>query len=89
MRRGRTHTVGVVIPDIANPFFGDLARSLEDALFEAGYSAIICNSDGDERKEARYLEVLWGCEYAGLIYTAASSRLTASTSPGTVAWQAL
>ena len=51
MRRGKTHTVGVVVPDIANPFFGDLARSLEDHMFEADYSAIICNSDGDSAKE--------------------------------------
>jgi LacI family transcriptional regulator len=72
MRRGRTHTVGVVVPDIANPFFGDLARWLEDALFEAGYSAIICNSDGDHRKEARYLDVLLAKQVDGLLLTAAS-----------------
>jgi LacI family transcriptional regulator len=72
MRRGRTHTVGVVIPDIANPFFGDLARSLEDHMFEAGYSAIICNSDGDVAKEARYLEVLLSKQVDGLLLVAAS-----------------
>jgi len=72
MRRGRTHTVGIVIPDIANPFFGDLARGLEDAMFEAGYSAIICNSDGDERKEARYLDVLLSKKVDGLLLIAAS-----------------
>ena len=72
MRRGRTHTVGVVVPDIANPFFGDLARWLEDALFEAGYSAIICNSDGDPRKEARYLDVLLAKQADGLLLIAAS-----------------
>ena len=72
MRRGRTHTVGVVLPDIANPFFGDLGRWLEDALFEAGYSAIICNSDGDERKESRYLDVLLSKKVDGLLLIAAS-----------------
>ena len=72
MRRGQTHTVGVVIPDIANPFFGDLARWLEDALFEAGYSAIICNSDGDDRKESRYLDVLLSKKVDGLLLIAAS-----------------
>ena len=72
MRRGRTHTVGVILPDIANPFFGDLARWLEDALFEAGYSAIICNSDGDERKETRYLDVLLSKKVDGLLLIAAS-----------------
>jgi len=72
MRRGRTHTVGVVVPDIANPFFGDLARSLEDHMFEAGYSAIICNSDGDGLKEARYLDVLLSKKVDGLLLVAAS-----------------
>lgn len=72
MRRGRTHTVGIVIPDIANPFFGDLARSLEDHMFERGYSAIICNSDGDAAKEARYLDVLLSKKVDGLLLIAAS-----------------
>jgi LacI family transcriptional regulator len=72
MRRGRTHTVGVIVPDIANPFFGDLARWLEDALFEADHSAIICNSDGDPRKEARYLDVLRAKQADGLLLIAAS-----------------
>lgn len=72
MRRGRTHTVGIVVPDIANPFFGDLARSLEDHLFERGYSAIICNSDGEAAKEARYLDVLLSKKVDGLLLIAAS-----------------
>ena len=72
MRRGTTHTVGIVIPDIANPFFGDLARSLEDAMFAAGYSAIICNSDGDTRKEAQYIDVLLSKKVDGLLLIAAS-----------------
>jgi LacI family transcriptional regulator len=72
MRRGRTHTVGIILPDIANPFFGDLGRWLEDALFEAGYSAIMCNSDGDQRKEARYLDVLLSKKVDGLLLIAAS-----------------
>lgn len=85
MRRGITHTVGVVVPDIANPFFGDLARSVEDHMFEAGYSAIICNSDGDEDKEARYLEVLLSKQVDGLLLVAASQssdRLTHLTGRG-------
>jgi LacI family transcriptional regulator len=72
MRRGETHTVGIILPDIANPFFGDLARWLEDELFEGGYSAIICNSDRDERKEARYLDVLLSRRVDGLVLIAAS-----------------
>jgi LacI family transcriptional regulator len=72
MRRGRTHTVGIILPDIANPFFGDLARWLEDALFETGYSAIMCNSDGNSQKEARYLDVLLSKKVDGLLLIGAS-----------------
>ena len=72
MRRGQTHTVGIVVPDIANPFFGHLARALEDAMFEAGYSAIICNSDGDRRKEAQYIDALLSRQVDGLLLIAAS-----------------
>lgn len=67
MRRGRTHTVGLIIPDIANPFFGDLTRAFEDAILDAGYSTIICNSDGDEQKEAGYLDVLLSKKVDGLV----------------------
>jgi len=88
MRRGRTHTVGIVVPDIANPFFGDLARSLEDHLFERGYSAIICNSDGEAAKEISYLEVLVSKQVDGLLLIAASQpsqTLAAVLSGGTPA----
>jgi LacI family transcriptional regulator len=71
MRRGRTHTVGIVLPDISNPFFGDLARNLEDHMYAAGYSSIICNSDGDGAKESAYLEVLLSKKVDGLLLVAA------------------
>lgn len=71
MRHGQTYIIGVVIPDITNPYFGDLARALESTLFEGGYTSIICNSDGDEDKEARYLEVLLSKKVDGLLIVAA------------------
>ena len=90
MRRGRTHTVGLIIPDIANPFFSDLARALEDATLEAGYSTIICNSDGDEHKESGYLDVLLSKKVDGLVLvgdsrTSDSLRHAVEHGPPTVA----
>ncbi len=58
LRAGRSRTVGLVVLDIANPFFTDVARGVEDAASEAGLSVIFCNSDGDPAKEGRYLEIL-------------------------------
>ena len=71
MRHGQTYTIGVVIPDVSNPFFADLARAIEDATFAGGYSAIFCNSDGDEGKEARYLDVLLSKKVDGLLLVSA------------------
>ncbi|MDX6153210.1 LacI family DNA-binding transcriptional regulator [Marinococcus sp. PL1-022] len=50
-----THTIGLVIPDIANPFFAELARSVEDTGHANGYSVVICNTDNDPEKEVQYL----------------------------------
>ncbi|MEZ4706639.1 MAG: LacI family DNA-binding transcriptional regulator [Caldilineaceae bacterium] len=42
----RTHTVGLVIPDITNPFFPEVARGVQDLAQEYGYNVFICNTDG-------------------------------------------
>ena len=67
---GRTRAVGVVVPDIANPFFGVAVRGCEDVLFEAGYSIFLCNTNEDVSRERYYLDqllsrgvdalILWG-----------------------------
>ncbi len=58
LRAGRSRTIGLVVLDVANPFFTDLARGVEDAANDAGCAVILCNSDGDRAKERRYLTVL-------------------------------
>src|SRR6266496_4386174 len=46
LRRRKTSTIGLLLPDISNPFFADVARAIEDAGFTEGYNVILCNSDG-------------------------------------------
>ena len=59
LRRGETRTIGMIVPDSANPFFAELARGIEDTVFEQGYNVILCNSDGD-------LDMLkWTCSGTG------------------------
>ena len=58
LRRGETKTIGLLLPDNSNPFFASVARQIEDAGFVAGYTVILCNSDGNAEKEERYLQVL-------------------------------
>lgn len=67
---GRTHTVGLLVPDIANPFFGELARGVEDAAERRGYSVILGNTGFDADRESRYLDVIRRRAIDGLVYAA-------------------
>ena len=73
LRRRRTHVLGLIVPDSANPFFAEVARGLEDASFAAEYRLILCNSDGDPLKEQRYLEVLLEQRVDGIALVSASA----------------
>ncbi|WP_439644864.1 LacI family DNA-binding transcriptional regulator [Aneurinibacillus tyrosinisolvens] len=46
-----TFTIGLLIPDIANPFFAEIARSVEDRGQELGFSVVMCSTDNDSTKE--------------------------------------
>jgi LacI family transcriptional regulator len=67
MVTGSTKTVGVVLPDISNPFFGRAIRGCEDTLAEAGYSIILCNTDENLEKEQKSLELLVDRRIDGII----------------------
>ncbi len=71
LRRGRTHTIGMIIPDSTNPFFAEVARGVEDTSFEQGYSVILCNSDGNLDKELLYTNVLIEKQVDGILFVAA------------------
>ena len=55
---GKTLTVGVVIPDISNPFFGMAMRGCEDTLYQGGYSLVLCNTNEDSEREKYNLNLL-------------------------------
>lgn len=71
LRRGKTHTIGMIIPNGVNPFFAEVARGIEDTGFGQKYSVIICNSDGDLDKELLYTNVLTEKQVDGIIFVAA------------------
>src|SRR5215510_4541974 len=50
LRTRRSHTVGVLIPDLTNPLFPPIVRALEDRLAAAGYVALIGNTDGERER---------------------------------------
>jgi len=74
LRRRETRTVGLLVPDNANPFFAEFARVIEDAGFAEGYSVILCNSDRSETKEQAYLDVLLAKQVDGLIFISSTDR---------------
>lgn len=53
-----TLSLGLLIPDIANPFFSELARGVEDASSDFGFNTIMCNTDYSASKEADYISLL-------------------------------
>ncbi len=54
----KTHTIGVIISDILNPFYTAVVRGVEDATSPSGYNVVLCNTDEDTDKEIRYLKIL-------------------------------
>ncbi|MFZ4276727.1 hypothetical protein ACOZFM_28960 [Streptomyces arboris] len=56
LRTGRSSTVALIIPDIANPFYAELARGLQDALRPARYQVVVCNTNADRAEELLYLD---------------------------------
>lgn len=54
----KTRTMALILPDITNPFFPELARAVEDVARTYGYTVILCNSDDQGEKEKSYIEVL-------------------------------
>jgi len=72
LRLRSTGTLGLIVPDSANPFFAELGRVIEQVAFEKGYSLILCNSEGNLEKESFYLDVLVEKQVDGLIFVGAN-----------------
>jgi LacI family transcriptional regulator len=67
LRRDKTNMVGMIIPDITNPFFPAVVRGAEDVAFSNGFRLILCNTDNDHSKELVHLNELRTYLPAGLI----------------------
>lgn len=72
LRKQNSEVIALIIPDIENPFFTSLARGVEDRAQESGYSVVLCNSDEDPSKEARYIGIALSEHMAGVILAPAS-----------------
>lgn len=63
-----TQTIGLIIPDISNPYYPLLSRGVEDVASEHGYAVMFCNTDRSVAKVRRYLEVLREKQADGVIF---------------------
>ncbi len=77
LRMQRTSTIGLVVPDTANPFYGEIARIIEDVGYAHGYTAILCNSNLDTAREARYLDLLRTRRVEGVVIIPTSAEAVA------------
>jgi LacI family transcriptional regulator len=70
----RTGTVGAIISDASNQFFGDVLRGAEDVLRPLGYGLVVCNTDEILEREAEYIDYLLRQRVDGIIAAATSQR---------------
>ena len=77
LRRMRTNTVGIVVPDLTNPFFANLVHRLEDLAAEDGYQILLVGSNEDEARESARLQTLLSRQIDGLIIAPARDDSTA------------
>ncbi len=67
LRSKRTRTLAFVVPDITNVFWTTVARGVEDVAHNHGYSVLLCNTDEDFSKQARYLDIMVSQRVDGVI----------------------
>ncbi|GMA60185.1 LacI family DNA-binding transcriptional regulator [Alicyclobacillus fastidiosus] len=63
-----TKTIGIILPDITNPFFPEVFSGAENALREAGYTFFLCTTAGDSRRESEYLSILRERQVDGILF---------------------
>ncbi|MEA4887922.1 MAG: LacI family DNA-binding transcriptional regulator [Clostridiaceae bacterium] len=67
LRTNRTQTIGVVVPNILNPYFAKLVFELQNALFEQKYATIICNTNESAELEKELLATLMAHQVSGVV----------------------
>ncbi len=68
LKTNKTYTIALIVPDISNPFFADIALSVNEFAFEKGYTTILCSSNWNVEIEARQIEQLETQRVDGIIY---------------------
>lgn len=75
LKKGHSKLIGLVIPDITNPFYPEVVQHLENYALIHDYSMILCDSRGDSEKEAIYFQSLRDLFVDGIFYIAATEKV--------------
>ena len=68
LKTGYSPFIGLIVPSVADPFFGSFARYVEEAASEKGYQVLLGNSERDSERERNYAEMLWSSGVRGIIF---------------------
>ncbi|HOA40654.1 MAG TPA: LacI family DNA-binding transcriptional regulator [Halanaerobiales bacterium] len=63
----KTYTIGLIVPDISNSFFAEIAKAIEEEIRSYGYSIIFCNTGNDKKRERESINLLKSKQVDGLI----------------------
>src|SRR6266508_6046928 len=70
----KTRAFGVIVPDVANPFFTLVVRGVEQVAWRAGYHVILCDTQGDLERERGYLEDMVAFQVEGVLIAPVGDR---------------
>lgn len=71
LRKSETRIIGVLVPNVQNPFFAELVCGVEESCRLAGYSVFLCNSDNDPKRQQQYMRTLLEKRIDGLLLSSA------------------
>ncbi len=74
LKSQKTHVVGILLPDIKNPFSAELAGSIQQELLERGYSAFLCTTEQSEQREQAALSAFFDHRMAGIVVATLETR---------------
>lgn len=75
LKRGGSRLIGLIIPDIMNPYYPEVVKYMEVCAMEAGYSLILCDALGDAKKEEEYFATLKYLFVDGILYIASTENI--------------
>ena len=75
LKKGKTNTFGLILPDITNPYYPKLAKYIESSTAKRGYMVLLCNSDNQVKKEKQFVEMLKARNVDGVLVAPVSGEI--------------